>query len=156
MACFVVDETCWRGEDLAPPAYVERIERILDTIDDLVAAGHACIYSDDLFTCKLVQEWTFYDLYQPAAPIPIPQELQQRVAAIFGRLRVWQDLDSLWPDSLDVSVNGQADEFAPSIAWAQARAVEGAHAAVPCIVHCDRRPAGHIPVRVKGSLATSG
>lgn len=99
MARFVVDETCWQAQDLAPPAYVERIEQILDTIDDIVAAGHVCVYSDDLFTCKLVQESTFYDLYQPAAPIPIPKELQQRVAAIFGRLQVWQDLDTSWPEA---------------------------------------------------------
>jgi hypothetical protein len=78
--------------------------------------------------------------------------IQQRVAAIFGRLQVWQDLDSPWPESLEVSVNGQAIEFAPSIAWAQARAVEGARTAVPCIVHRDRRPAGHIPVGVGESM----
>jgi hypothetical protein len=44
MARFVVDETSWQAQDLAPAAYVERIEQILDTIDDIVQpAMHASI-----------------------------------------------------------------------------------------------------------------
>jgi hypothetical protein len=152
MAQFVLDENSWESEGIAPLAYVERIEEILDTVDDLIASGHACVYSDDLFTSALAGDRTFYDLYHPDAPIAIPPDLQERVAAIFGRLRVWQDLDVPWPESFEVSVNGRAEEFAPSIAWAHARASQGARTAVPCIVHGESRPSGHIPVRVGGSV----
>ena len=151
MANFVVDETCWQVAELSAPAYVEHIEEILDTIDDLIEARHSCLYSDELFTIKLVQELTFYDLYDPAAPIPISREIQQRVAATFGRLKAWQDLESSWPSCFEVSIEGGTEELACSIAWAHARALEGALEAVPCIVHRSRRPQGLIPVRVGDS-----
>ena len=152
MAQFLVDEVSWREGVIRLP-YVERIEQILDTIDYLLDRGHSCIYSDELFTCPLIGDRTFYDLYDLSAPTPIPAELQERVAAIFGRLRVWQDLDAPWPNSFDVSVDGRDVEYAPSVAWAHTRACEGADKAVPCIVHSERRPCGSVSVRVQESVA---
>src|ERR1700722_8838816 len=99
---FVVDETSWNFDGL---------EQMLDRVEDAQAEGHGCCYSDDLFTMRIRDGRSFYELYADNSPILIPHNVRERVAVAFARLPAWQDLDAPWPDSLDAAIARGLLEF---------------------------------------------
>lgn len=150
---FVIDETSWNFDGLDPDRCVEALERMLDCIDDVQLQGHGCCYSDELFLLPIRDGRSFYDLYHDGSPIPIPPNVRERIATAFGRLRVWQDLDTPWPESFEAAIGGGMPEYAASIAWAHAQTTRNPAQAVACISHPQRRQSGEIEVTVAGTAA---
>lgn len=151
---FVIDETSWNFEGLEPDLCIEALEEMLDRLDDAQEQGHGCCYSSDLFNTPLRDGLSFYELYKNDSPIRISPEIRIRIAAVFSRLQAWQDLDTPWPNSFEAEIAGNALEFAPSIAWAHARAVRSAKEAVACISHPIRRISGEVVVTVEATTAS--
>lgn len=147
---FVVDETSWVFDGLEPAVCIQALEEMLDCLDEAQVQGHGCCYSEDLFNMSIHGGRTFYELYDEGSVIPIPPELRMRIAVVFARLQVWQELDLAWPEDLNASVQGGAPDFAPSIAWAHAQTARDTTKAVACVSHPIRRTSGHIDVTVAG------
>ncbi len=127
---------------------------MLDLLDDAQEHGVSACYSEDLFHFPVFGEMTYFDLYQDASPIRIPDDVRERVASIFSRLIKWQDLDLPWPPAFEVKIDGKPEESAPSIAWAHARAIEDIARAVACLVLPAGRIAGSFLVSVDDEVRT--
>jgi len=150
---FVIDETSWKFDDLDPAVCIEALEEMLDRVDDVLSQGHGCCYSDDLFHIPVRDGRSFYELYEDDSAIPVPPDVRMRVAAAFGRLPAWQNLDAPWPEDFDVAIAGGIPEFAPSIAWAHKQTMRGVAVAPACISHPIRRASGRVDVTVLGATA---
>lgn len=150
---FVVDETCWSFDGLSGASCVGILEDILDQIDLAIEYQQPVCFSDELFTRVVRDESTFYDLYAQDSPVQIPFEVRERIAAIFGRLPTWQELNLDWPDSFEVSIDGGDFELAPSIAWAHKQGQLGPERSVACFVHVTRRRGGQFDVSVDNKSA---
>lgn len=146
---FVVDETSWRFDGVAPHACLEAFELMLDQLDTAEQEEHTVYYSEELFNSPVLGAQTFYELYAAESELPIPREIQERVAAIFGRLGRWEGSGSN-PTDYDVQVAGGNAEFAPSVAWAHARTKACRADAVACVVFPLGRPDGCFDVAVNG------
>ncbi len=134
MIRFVVDELCWKFPlGLAAQLYIEKIEKILDRLEDAQSSGHTCCFSDELFNQPVYENFTFYELYTQDSPIAVDVELQQRIAAIFGRMSTWQDIDLEWPDVFDVELSPGVLSCAPSIAWALKQSHRNIDATLACV-----------------------
>ena len=147
---FVIDEISWTFDGLDSEQCIEVLESILDCIDDAMGKGHNCCYSDDLFHMPIREGHSFYELYEINTPLLIPQEIRERVAVAFGRLQSWQDMESPWPNDFYIVVDGGANEYAPSIAWAHAQTSADHACAVACITHPFRWRSGCREVDVSG------
>jgi hypothetical protein len=154
MMRFVIDETSWCFDGLAPKACVEALEILLDRLSEAQEQGHGACYSDELFNKPIWQEKTFYDLYGPCSPVPIPLEVQERVASLFDKLPKWQEIPSQNPLDFDVQIDKGGLEFAPSIAWAYAQTIHDSAHAVACIVFDGVRPAGAFQVSIASQAVT--
>src|SRR5271166_4534369 len=141
---FVIDETSWNFDGLDPAACIEALEDMLDRVDDALAQGHGCCYSDDLFHIPVRDGRTFYELYDDGSAVHISPDVRIRVAAAFGRLQAWQDLDAPWPEDFYVAIAGGIPEYAPSIAWAHRQTMRGPAVAPACISHPIRRASGRV------------
>jgi hypothetical protein len=150
---FVIDETSWRFGGIAPAQCLEHLEVLLDQLDNALDQGHGACYSEDLFTAQVYQSMSFYELYDPDAPLYVPQHIQERVAAIFTRLPKWQELPDPWPASFDVAINGGTVECAPSISWAHEQANQNPRVNVACLVFSGVRTTGLLEVSVNARIA---
>jgi hypothetical protein len=139
---FVIDETSWCFEKLAPATCVEAFEVMLDRLDHAYEQGHAACYSEELFSVCVWQDKTFYDLYAIDSPVPIPHEVRERLASVFNRLPKWQDLEIPWPSSFDVRIDGDVAQHAASVAWAHAETLREPSGAVACVIFPGRKEGG--------------
>ena len=137
---FVLDETSWTVKEV--DKYLDRIETLLDNMDQLREDDRECVYSEELFHQHVYDGKTLYELFSSDGELTIPHHIQERISAAFGRLRTWSDLDRHWPEALEVSIGGSAAIFAPSLAWAMKQASLGARDAVPCLIAADAWPEG--------------
>jgi hypothetical protein len=145
---FVIDETSWRFDGLEQGDCIEKLETMLDLLDDAHEQGHLACYSEDLFFITVWQNKSFYELYEPDSPVFIPGEVRERIASIFGGLSKWQDIDLPWPSAFDVQVNQGSKEDAPSVAWAHEQTKQDKAHAVACLVFPSIRSVGYFPVTV--------
>ncbi len=145
---FVIDETSWRFDGLEQGDCIEKLETMLDLLDDAHEQGHLACYSEDLFFITVWQNKSFYELYDPESPVSIPREVQEHIAIIFGRLSKWQELGSLKPLALEVQIEQRNKENAPSIAWAHERIKQNKEHAIACLVFSDIRSVGYLHVTV--------
>jgi len=146
---FVIDETSWRFDGLEQDVCIETLETILDLLDDANEQGHSACYSEDLFSITILQNKSFYELYESDSPVLIPWEVQERIASIFGRLSKWQELDLSWPPAFEVQIDQGNEEYAPSIAWAYEQIKQDKARAVACLIFSGIRSVGYLPVTVK-------
>ncbi len=121
MIC-VIEGTGWRLDTSRPLEEIERLEVTLDLLDTAIRCSQI-LYSSDLFNCEIIDNFTFYELYNQDAPLYIPPEVQERVAAAFLRLERWEDCDQ-WPADTDVTLDGKAPIYLPSVAWVHQRRVD--------------------------------
>ncbi len=121
---------------------------MLDQLEDAHEQGHLACYSEDLFNTSVWQDKTFYDLYSPDSPIPIPRDVQERIGSIFCGLPKWQDLESEWPPSFEIQVDGAPKEVAPSIAWAHKQTSPKSAHSVACLVFSGGRKSGCLLVDI--------
>lgn len=112
---FVIDETCWQFDGVDTNCCVDIIEDMLDLVDHIIEHGQRLCYSDDLFLAPVRDGKTFYELYADDSPIEIPHDVRERIAAIFGRLQPWQDLNLAWPNSFDVIIEGGHPNVLPPL-----------------------------------------
>lgn len=117
---FVLDERSLSLDGLAPSAGVEVLEQFLDRIDDAALDNREVLYSSEFFETPILGELCFWDLCDPTSPIVLPKEVQERAAAAFGTLARWDEGED-WPADFNVSVNGEAAQNLPSVAWAHFR-----------------------------------
>ena len=142
----VIEETSWRFDGIPAADCIEALEALLDRIDDAYADGHDSCYSEDLFDVFVLEDKRFFDLCGDDSPLPIPIEVRERIASIFGRIQKWQDISL--PDHFDVRVGTEPMQFAPSIAWAHPRSVEQPLDRPACLVFAPVRADGCFPVTV--------
>ncbi|WP_395061142.1 hypothetical protein [Paraburkholderia silvatlantica] len=142
----MIDETSWKFDNIPLTDCLEALEVLLDRIDDAYAEGHDSCYSEDLFDVFVLGDKRFFDLCGEDSPFPIPAEIQERIASIFGRLQKWQDLSL--PAHLDVRVGTGPEEFAPSIAWVHAQSVDEPLGLPACLSFQPVRVEGCLPVAV--------
>ncbi|MBW4056027.1 MAG: hypothetical protein HIU83_11635 [Proteobacteria bacterium] len=150
----VIDEMSWHFDLHSPAECIEALETLLDQLDDAQEQGIDVCYSEDLFVVPVYQDKGFYDLYESDSPVPISWEVRERVGSIFARLPKWQELALPWPLTLDVCVNGEQEEFAPSVAWAHAQTALDLTRAIACVVFPGGRQGGFFPV-VAESVTTN-
>ncbi|WHO73919.1 hypothetical protein [Rhizobium sp. BT03] len=129
---FVMDETSLGLDGLTPLNGIEVLEQFLDRVDDAALAGKDVLYSSEFFETPILGDLCFWDLCDPTAPIVLPKHLQERAAAAFGPLARWDETGE-WPDNFDVSVDGQAVQNLPSVAWAHFRNANPNTELVACI-----------------------
>ncbi|WP_321393772.1 hypothetical protein [uncultured Desulfuromusa sp.] len=149
---FVIDETSWRFDALAPDLCVDALETVLDRLDDAQAEGVLVCYSEDLFHTNVFHDKCFYDLYSDDSPIQIPMEVRERVGVLFNRLEKWQDLQYEWPESFFVTVESSTDDGkdAPSIAWAHKQTQDDTANAIGCLIFPGGGETGICNVAVQG------
>jgi hypothetical protein len=136
---FVLDESCWLLDGVESAVCLDILEQQLDQLDFVLEKRQSVLYSEDLFSMPLREGRSFYELYAEDSPIRIPFETRERIAAIFARLTTWQELESEWPLTFDVSVAGGPLESSPTMAWAWTQAAGDPREAVACLVHpCGR------------------
>lgn len=114
---FVLDERSLSLDGLVPLAGIEVLEQFLDRIDDAALDCREVLYSSEFFETPILGPLCFWDLCDPTSPIVLPKEVQERAAAAFGTLARWDEGED-WPADFNVSVDGQAVEHLPSVAWA--------------------------------------
>ena len=151
---FVVDETSWRFTGLDPVKCIEALESILDQIDDVRAEGHSICYSEDLFHLPVWKDKSFYDLYSSECVLFIPREVQERIASTFSWLLKWQDIDSEWPTSFAIQIDGKPVEEAPSVAWAHKQTTNDHSRPVGCVVFPGGRSSGFLSVEVNKNITS--
>lgn len=145
---FVIDETSWRFDVLAPGQCIECLESMLDQLDTALYQGHLICYSDELFNTIVYQDKCFYDLYAPDSPLPISRDIQERIASIFSALSKWQELPSEWPPSFEIQVDGAPKELAASVAWAHEQSFQNPRLHVACVLFPSGRRSGSFGVVV--------
>lgn len=146
---FVIDETSWRFDGLKQDVCIEKLETMLDLLEDAHDQGHSVCYSEDLFFITVWQDKSFYELYDPDSPVSIPREVQERITSIFCWLPKWQELSLSWPPAFEVQINQKNEEDAASIAWAHEQTKQDKAHAVACLVFPNIRSVGCLPVTVK-------
>ena len=134
---------------MGPEACINNFELMLDQIDTAQEQGYSVCYTEDLFYIKVWENQNFYDLYEADSPIQIPQEVRERISAIFNRLTRWEDLQLDWPKSFEVEIDGASKEDAPSIAWAHKQTFDNTANAVACLILPGGRQSGCFNVIVE-------
>lgn len=145
---FVLDETSWRFDGLAPGQCIESLESMLDQLDIALDQGHLTCYSDELFNTIVYQDKRFYDLYAPDSPLLISRDIQERIASIFNGLSKWQELPSAWPPSFEIQVDGAPKEVAASVAWAHEQSFQNPPHHIACVFFPSGRQSGFFDVIV--------
>lgn len=144
---FVIDERSIDLNGLAPGEALNIIEDLFDCIEDALDDGHETCFDEELFHLAIVGQWTFWNLTAADSPIPLPPEVCERAAALFGRMPRWYEADTNCPPTFDVSVDGGPVENSPSVAWAAQKALTpGGLGSVGCISARGRRRAGAVSV----------
>ncbi|MDL2409168.1 hypothetical protein PY650_26745 [Rhizobium calliandrae] len=138
---FVLDERSLSLDGLAPSDGIEVLEQFLDRIDDAALDRREVLYSSEFFETPILGELTFWDLCDATSPIVLPKEMQERAAAAFGTLARWDEGED-WPADFNVSVNGQAFQSRPSVAWAHFRNSNPQTEIIACISSSTRGPTG--------------
>lgn len=126
---FLLEEASWGWDGSDRTAYIERIEQLLDRLDAARERGEAYAATRALLDQTIFDAHTLYDLlWSQDAPLRLPSEVRQRVDALFGTIRYWDD-EMDWP-AIDATIAGKA-VISPSGALAHARVSEGS--ATACI-----------------------
>lgn len=144
----VIDETSWKFDVLTQDECIEKLEAMLDVLDDAQSHGNHACYSEDLFHTQVWGEKLFYDLYDPKSKFHIPRNVQERVASLFNSLQKWQDLDTEWPPSFEVSIDQHSPEEAASIAWAHTQTRINSANSIACVAFPHIRQSGESKVTV--------
>lgn len=120
---FVLEESSWAWDGSEPSAYIERIEQLLDRIDVARDRDEPFSASRELMQQKIFAEHELYALlWDEGSPLRLPVEVLQRVNALFGAIRYWDD-EMEWP-GFDARIAGR-DVVSPSAVLAHARVREG-------------------------------
>lgn len=145
---FVLEEASWLWDGSDRVAYIENIEQLLDRLDVARERGESFAASRVLLDQTVYQSHKLSDLlWDRDSPLRLAPEIRQRVDALFGAIRYWDD-ERDWPD-IDATIAGRT-VVSPSAALAHSRVVQGDSTA------CFPLPgnlAGPHEVSVKGVVA---
>ncbi|HBN9623299.1 hypothetical protein Q8W96_18210 [Pseudomonas aeruginosa] len=139
---FVIDDMEFIFSEEANFDNIERLEVLLDLLDDIWSDGWVTYYSEELFYKEVGWGRTLYELYADDAPLKIPRNVQERLGALFSRLPKCDDSDDI-PESFELQVDEESVE-AVAVAWAAYQISLGRPTA--CVVLGGGRLEG--PVRV--------
>lgn len=147
---FIVDENSLALDGLNIDELLIVIDNFLDAIDDALKCKNGVCYDEELFARFVIQERTFWDLFDDSLPIHLPRDVKERAASLFGQMPRWYDISHVVPEGCVVSIDGGPDETTMSVAWAH-RQVQGAGLdSVACIYATGRRKSGINHVRLSG------
>lgn len=120
---FILEESSWIWDGSEPAEYIERIEQLLDRTDVARDRDEPLAASRELMQQKVLSTHALYALlWDPDSPVRLPPEVLQRVNALFGAIRYWDDeIDWL---GFEARIAGR-DVVSPSAVLAQTRVREG-------------------------------
>lgn len=120
---FLLEEASWAWDGSDRASYIERLEQLLDRLDVARERGEPFAATRALLDQTILGPHTLFDLFWGlSSPLRLPPEVRQRVDALFGAIRYWDD-EMDWP-GIEVLIAG-TPVISPSAALAHARALEG-------------------------------
>lgn len=126
------------------------IEYFLDLIDEARLLGHEVSYDESVFNNPLISERTFWELFDKESPVQLSPEIGQRLAALFGSMVRWDNIEAPWPETFDISINGSAPIECAPIAWTHQQAKSAGMAYPACLCANSGRARGKVEVTVDG------
>ncbi|WP_155642330.1 hypothetical protein [Pseudomonas alabamensis] len=139
---YVVDESVMDFNGVSAEFCCELIESVLDVIDDIMLAGDACCYSEELFCRHVYGEMTIWELFADDSPVQLLPEIQARLAVAFNRLQTWEMMDGELVEVVDPRIDGILHVGARSVAWVHSKMLQDRRSPIACIVGSGRDPAG--------------
>jgi hypothetical protein len=151
MVHFIVDEGSIDLNGLGHEAGLEVVVTLLERIEDAILNGHGVCYDDELFTIPVFINRTLWELSDLESTLHLPPEVSQRMAAVFGTMPRWYEINGPEPTDYDVKVDDGAIETTASVAWAHQRSIRpGGLKSAACICALGRRRSGVVAVEVAG------
>jgi len=117
---FVADGSQWCFDGWHPQEIVDGFEKLLERVSVARDRNETVWIGDDLQTRHVLGALDLWSLFSPIAPIQLPAEIGQELAAWLGRAPHYAD-EKEWPDGLTdalIRVDDDAEVQNDDLAWA--------------------------------------